>query len=249
MFDENMNSNDAILFKEIIQDIAKNEIRHANVPTYIAAIVQKINDDGTVNVYLPPNVSNSVTGILNKCNEPLKVGDSVEIATKSGSLTNCWVALKHGTTYPTEGIKDIQDQIELLKKEIEKGVYEKAYPVGSVYINAVDNTNPAILFGIGDWIKIEDVFLLGAGNDYSLGDMGGERTHTLTVDEIPAHKHQIKTNNDDFNGTQAGGNYGTIKDGTTVWRNNDWYTENTGGGQAHNNMPPYLAANMWLRIN
>lgn len=84
-------------FKSVIEDIVDTEIKNAGITTYIAAIVQKINDDGTVDCYLPPDKNNLVTGIFNRCGEILYVGDSVEIATKNGSLTNAWVFVKHGT--------------------------------------------------------------------------------------------------------------------------------------------------------
>ena len=80
-------------------------------------------------------------------------------------------------------------------------------------------------------------------NDTSFNTIGkllGEKSHTLTVNEMPSHKHQIKTNNDDFNNSPGGGNYGTTHDGANTWYNTNWYTENTGGGQAHNNIQPTL---------
>lgn len=236
-------------FKSVIEDIVKTELKKNGITTYVSAIVQNVNGNGTIDVYFPPNKKDIATGLLNKSGEELLIGDCVEITTKNGNLSNSWVSLKHGTTYSVNELKRMQKQINQMKREIEIGVFEKAYPIGSIYINAEDNTSPAILFGIGAWQKIEDVFLLGAGNNYVLGATGGEVSHTLTVDEIPAHGHQIKTNNDDFNNSSGGGNYGTTHDGTTAWYNSNWYTENAGGGQAHNNMPPYKAVNMWIRIS
>lgn len=68
------------------------------------------------------------------------------------------------------------------------------YPVGSVYINAVNNTNPASIFGFGTWVA------WGAGRvpvGYTSGDAdfnaaektGGAKTHTLSSTEIPSHQH------------------------------------------------------------
>lgn len=110
--DENNNSN-VLSIKNVIQEIAKSEIQKYGLPTYKAAIVQKINEDGTVDVYLPPNQENLVTGILNKCGELLFVGDSVELATKNGSLTNCWVAIKHGTI-----VQGQAEEVENLSGEV-----------------------------------------------------------------------------------------------------------------------------------
>lgn len=107
------NNSDAISIKNVIQDIAQEEIKKFGFPTYKAAIVQKINDDGTVDVYLPPNKENLVTNVLNKCGEILMVNDSVEIATKNGSLTNCWVALKHGTI-----VQGHAEEVEQLSGEV-----------------------------------------------------------------------------------------------------------------------------------
>ena len=59
------NNSDVISIKNVIQDIAQEEIKKFGFPTYKAAIVQKINDDGTVDVYLPPNKENLVTNVLN----------------------------------------------------------------------------------------------------------------------------------------------------------------------------------------
>ena len=113
------------------------------------------------------------------------------------------------------------------------------YPVGSIYMS-VNNTSPARLFG-GSWEQIKDVFLLAAGDTYSAGSTGGEATHTLTVDEMPSHNHGFKTIEKK---AASGTNYSRFaSDGDAV---GSVITE-TGGGQPHNNMPPYLAVFMWQR--
>ena len=121
------------------------------------------------------------------------------------------------------------------------------YPIGAIYLS-VSATNPAILFG-GKWEQIKDRFLLAAGDTYAIGTTGGEATHKLTIEEMPSHKHQIKTNNDDWNNSPNGGNYGTTHDGANSWYNTNWYTENSGGNAAHNNMPPYIVVYVWKRVS
>lgn len=124
------------------------------------------------------------------------------------------------------------------------------YPVGSIYMS-VNNTNPATLFGFGTWEQIKDTFLLSAGDTYTAGDTGGEATHTLTDIEMPSHNHRLI--NGYSGGTWSGGNYGQVANtGTTgekhVFYDNDTSrTTSAGGGQAHNNMPPYLVVYMWKR--
>ena len=117
---------------------------------------------------------------------------------------------------------------------------ESVYPVGSIYLSVLE-TNPATLFGFGTWEQIKDKFLLAAGDTYAAGSEGGEATHTLTVDEMPAHTHTANAL------TTSGGQYYESGHGGSGSWGFGVTTSATGGGQAHNNMPPYLAVYMWQR--
>lgn len=119
--------------------------------------------------------------------------------------------------------------------------YSDIYPIGAIYISA-DSTNPGTLFG-GIWEKIEDRFLLASGDTYDAGTTGGEATHTLTTQEMPSHSHGIKMNAPTHFGSGTAG-WAYIND-TSVHKT----TETAGGGQAHNNMPPYLAVYVWKRVS
>ena len=120
------------------------------------------------------------------------------------------------------------------------------YPVGSIYLS-VNNTNPSILFG-GEWEQIRDKFLLGCGDDYQAGSTGGEATHKLTVNEMPSHQHNlslaIEGSNVSNKDRVALNGYGNSR-----WWGNLYKMDSTGGSQAHNNMPPYLAVYMWKRVS
>ncbi len=117
------------------------------------------------------------------------------------------------------------------------------YPIGSIYLS-VGSTSPSTLFG-GTWEQIKDTFLLGSGDDYTLGNTGGEATHTLTVAEIPSHNHYLTASYYTSGGVAESVSYGSSKTET----GNDYACQNTGGGQAHNNMPPYLVVSMWKRVS
>ena len=125
-----------------------------------------------------------------------------------------------------------------------------AYPVGSIYMS-VNSTNPGELFG-GTWEQIQGRFLLGQGSGYSAGEIGGEANHTLSVSELPSHRH---TGLDIDNVYIFGWDNGT-RPGTDLMRQlnqgnstaNRITTGYTGDGSAHNNMPPYLVVYIWKRI-
>lgn len=117
------------------------------------------------------------------------------------------------------------------------------YPVGSIYLSTVDSS-PALFIG-GSWERLKDTFLLGAGDTYTAGDTGGEAAHTLTVDEMPSHDHAI------YQQVDSAGNGMAVGNGPYSFRyvnDNSIHTAATGGGQAHNNMPPYTVVYMWKRI-
>lgn len=122
-------------------------------------------------------------------------------------------------------------------------ILSKVYPVGSIYMS-VNSASPATLFG-GTWERIKDQFLLAAGDKYAAGKTGGEATHTLTENEIPAHRHSIWFPN-------AGGEQSAAIGYPEAGSKNTWYAEasktaGAGGGAAHNNMPPYLTVYVWKR--
>ena len=132
------------------------------------------------------------------------------------------------------------------------GAALKAYPVGAIYMSLV-STSPAELFG-GTWERILQRFLFAAedGAGYYGGTIGGEATHTLTANEMPNHRHT--TNGVAFlNPSQDSANAYTAMRSTnlsdlTPSGGEHPTTSYVGGGQAHNNMPPYLAVYMWKRV-
>lgn len=146
-----------------------------------------------------------------------------------------------------KNLNQLQDNIEneLNAKVNTSDLIDLIYPVGSIYMSA-NNVSPANLFG-GTWEQIKDKFLLSAGDTYNAGDEGGEATHTLTINEMPSHRHTIHGRTDRYQGRETAfrETYGYNESGEM---DNNVDTFATGGGQAHNNMPPYLAVYMWKRI-
>ena len=116
------------------------------------------------------------------------------------------------------------------------------YPVGSIYETTSSTFNPNTIWG-GTWERIKDKFLLSAGDIYAGGTTGGESSHTLTVDEIPSHYHGVYRTS---SGSSAIYTFDTS--GTSGNASAYAYTSNVGGGETHNNMPPYVAVYVWKRV-
>lgn len=117
------------------------------------------------------------------------------------------------------------------------------YPVGSI-ITLANNADPNNIYQGTTWQKIEGKFLLGSSSDYALGSTGGEAEHTLTINEMPSHSHSTTSEN---YGLQFRANI-TAGPNIGLFSGSDGHnTGNTGGGQAHNNMPPYEVVNYWKR--
>lgn len=160
------------------------------------------------------------------------VVDTVLSKTSNNPIANKPVAIKFG---------EILGTIEQAKKDI----LLSAYPVGALFMSS-ESTSPAILFG-GTWERIKGAFIWGIDDGEQAGITGGEKEHTLTVDEMPSHSHYQKK----FWGTagSSGTAYTAAQELTEAheYALNIDTTRTSGDGQAHNNMPPYYGAYIWRR--
>ena len=130
----------------------------------------------------------------------------------------------------------IPDAILAAKKDL--------FPVGSIYCNYQNGSNPSSLLGFGSWSRITEGFLYaqGAAGSGGHGNTGGEREHRLSYNEMPSHAHNIPVGNNNNIGTAAvmgadESKLGTVYSGTSF----------EGGSGAHNNMPPFVTVYIWRR--
>lgn len=138
---------------------------------------------------------------------------------------------------------------------------EKSYPIGSLYLNVTDDTDPATLLGFGSWTKVAEgrVILGDDGATYTAGDTGGSL----------GHKHISPTNEDGGTGS-SGFRHATVSKATSTpwpWGAVDISselsltsdTETTGHNAVIENdvtflytsetetLPPHLVAHIWQR--
>ena len=169
--------------------------------------------------------------------------------TMTGALTTKGIKLTSGTDYGTT-LPSSPATNQLFFQTIGSNfVLDNVYPVGSIYMN-VNSTNPGTLFG-GTWEQIQGRFLLGMSSSYPAGSQGGEAEHTLTEAEMPSHNHAMAYGPDSSAGS-TGFPYGIAAGSATNSAGGRGYASNlgtfsAGGGQPHNNMPPYLSVYIWKR--
>ncbi len=157
-----------------------------------------------------------------------------------------------GTMTDYERIKREYD-LSLLQKN---GLLNRIYPVGSIYMS-VNEVSPAVLFG-GVWERIENAFLLAASSAHPTGERGGEERVALTEGQMPHHKHYLLASvfhSGTDNAEHQVRTWTTVPDTdlpyalrTAPEDANYGRSSGAGGGQSHNNMPPYLSVCMWVRI-
>ena len=128
--------------------------------------------------------------------------------------------------------------------DLTKQLFLLMHRVGDIIFSTSDE-NPSTIYG-GTWVAWGKG-QVPVGVDTSDSDFntvektGGEKEHTLTVDEMPSHKHDF---GQQFATTSIlSGSYGYYMIAGTQTD----VIKNTGGNQPHNNLQPYITCYMWKR--
>ena len=152
--------------------------------------------------------------------------------------------------------------LNLTNKENSNNVFLKTYPVGSIYIST-SSTNPSTIYG-GTWERYGQgktlVGLNESETEFStVNKIGGEKTHTLTVNEMPSHNHDFRYSTDNAvtfynagvgkDGTYTGDNYLGFSNSVSLFASYVVVLSNTGSSQPHNNLQPYITVYMWKRVS
>lgn len=125
------------------------------------------------------------------------VGNGADILNKSNAYALDWngnLYLKGGVyvncNADSTGGTKLSLDVDSIMNAIKDQLYEKVYPVGSVYMTSDDNFNPAEVFG-GTWHHVtEDVYLKAVMSGG--GSTGGSTDHVITSSNLPPHVHGMK---------------------------------------------------------
>ena len=207
-------------------------------------------------LYMTPRQGTDVTGVI--FYQPTQSDLIAELP--SGNTNTAITALENFrdlryAKYDADG-NDISDTYAT-KSDLNAGL-QRLYPIGSIYFSAV-GTNPSELFGFGTW-QAWGAGRVPVGVDASQTEFnavektGGEKAHALTINEMPSHTHEISyrpigdPSDDPFALFKSeGGITGTYNSPGTELSQDALEAKAAGGGQAHNNLQPYITCYMWKR--
>jgi len=109
-----------------------------------------------------------------------------------------------------------------------------SYGAGDLSFNVPDmRGRVAVCFGAGTGLTPRSI----------LGDLSGAETHTLTIAQMPSHTHKLdRRSNPDAGAFDTNNDNKSNPTASTTDRVilNEFETKSTGGGEAHNNMQPYI---------
>lgn len=125
------------------------------------------------------------------------VGNGTDILDRSNAYALDWdgnLYLKGGVyvncNADSTGGTKLSLDVDSIMGAIKNQLYEKVYPVGSVYMTSDDNFNPEEVFG-GTWHHVTDDVYLKAVMSGG-GTTGGSTDHVITPSNLPPHVHGMK---------------------------------------------------------
>lgn len=153
--------------------------------------------------------------------------------------TSKTMASRIKVTFPGDLVSAVPDPYYRATPAVLQSILDAFMPVGFV-LTLYSHADPNTMYPGTTWVRITNGFLWAVDASGTIGLTGGAKEVTLTVDQIPSHNH----------GSVYSGNVASTK--THAWLASGgtamaYGTVAAGGGQAHNNMPPYIQVSIWRR--
>lgn len=197
---------------------------------------------------------------------------TVDNGSPSSFTGNMFVAIDEETqalceqTLGADMIDYMKPNDEILEIATDEGVkylINCIYPIGHIIENTSADFDPNTAYSWQTWerygngrvtVGVDEV----DGSFSSVGLEVGEKTHTLTVSEMPAHKHTYSSNYLALTALGLGGSdtgsdiSGSGKKYPYIASSNSWWCQamqDAGGGLAHNNIQPSVTVYRWRRVS
>ena len=142
-------------------------------------------------------------------------------------------------TFPDEQIASLPDPFYRATPMVTQSILDCFMPVGYILL-LYSHADPNTMYPGTTWVRIQNAFLWAIDGDGGIGVTGGEKTVKLTTAQMPKHNHG-----------------GTYTNAGSATKTHAWLasggsamaydTVDAGGGEAHNNMPPYVQVSVWRR--
>ena len=229
------------------------------------------NADGTLdNALIPYAVLKGKPGEDGQDGVGVPTGGSTgQVLSKTSNANHdtSWVTLNK-TSMGLNNVDNTSDEDKPVSTAVQAAIdaavaqtKKESYPIGSLYFNAVDSTNPASLLGFGTWSAYAEgrvpVGKAPSGTFATAGDTGGAETHTLSMSEIPNATGAMTAHssmsafwgpNGVFSSSTIASTYARPGTSTSGANSVNILRFNLGGGgQAHNNLQPYITVYIWRR--
>lgn len=133
-----------------------------------------------------------------------------------------------------------------------EGLLDFCFPVGSIIGNDLKSFNPNTTYPGSTWERYaKGKIPVGVNEDDTdfdtAGKTGGAKTVTLSKDHIPKDLSLTVSGKSAVGGSKSTA-FGSGTAGYGASGDVGPVTISNAGGQAHNNMPPYITQYMWVRI-
>ncbi len=192
---------------------------------------------------------------------PQTIGGAV-LLTGGGDLESTLAAKADQTAVNNKiSVGDVQGSD--LSANAKLAILNMTYPVGSIFMSATLSTAAQVATAMGGTWVAWGAGRVPVGIDANDADFdtaeetGGEKTHTLSIAEMPSHTHIQNAHGHRaryaVNMAAGSGNHGPNSTGNNWKAANTWIenttatNQNTGGGGAHNNLQPYITCYMYKR--
>lgn len=189
-----------------------------------------------------------------------RAGDTITVVrAQEGTSAQNWLVGDIAQCANTAGTMAALYQQEMINTLLQTVIY----PVGSLYFSAISTTNPNTILGFGTWVAVAGRVLVGYDNSQTEFDAllktGGDKTVALTEGQGPSHYHHIINNSvgTGFSDDPTADNYVMV----TINGGESWIYKlkassvepsigrsgNSGDGDPHNNLQPFLVVAVWRR--